>query len=87
MAESNAATWITRSATNASSQTSQMLSSRYWAGFHNNQAHTTPLTSINKVGSSDGAVPCMTLPKVFPVGVDHDHYINDANNILRSIAA
>jgi hypothetical protein len=53
MAESKAATWITRIATSASSQTSQMLSSRYCLGFHSSQAQTRPLTNINKVGNNE----------------------------------
>jgi len=53
IAESNAATWITRMATRARSHTSQMLSSRYCLGFHSSQAHTRPFTNINRVGSSE----------------------------------
>ncbi|MNZ57105.1 hypothetical protein D3C78_750730 [compost metagenome] len=53
MAESKAATCITRKATNAISQTTQTLTSSDRAGLQSNQAQTSPLSSMNKVGSSE----------------------------------
>lgn len=41
----------------------------------------------NKVGSSDGAVPCLTLPDTLPNDIDYDHYIKAAYAVLKSIGA
>jgi hypothetical protein len=41
----------------------------------------------NKVGSSDGAVPCMTLPHELPSDIDFQKYINEAKKILKQIGA
>lgn len=41
----------------------------------------------NKVPSSDGAMPLMELPDEFPVDVDYDSYIAEANQILIDIGA
>lgn len=41
----------------------------------------------NKVPSSDGAVPLMQLPDEFPSDVDYEHYIVEANTILKDIGA
>ncbi|MNS75633.1 hypothetical protein D3C72_1091580 [compost metagenome] len=53
MAESKAATWITRKATSAINQTTQTLTRRERAGLQSNQAQTIPLSSMNKVGSNE----------------------------------
>lgn len=39
----------------------------------------------NKVPKSEGAKPCMILPAQFPVDIDFDRYINDAEQILYDI--
>lgn len=41
--------------------------------------------SGNKVPKSDGAMPCMDLPKQFPEDVDHDWYVNETLRILKDI--
>ena len=42
-------------------------------------------TNGNKVGRSDGAMPCMTLPDTLPSDIDYDWYINEARAILAGI--
>ena len=39
------------------------------------------------VARSEGAVPCMDLPEVFPDDVDHDWYIRETVEILRDVGA
>lgn len=42
-------------------------------------------TSGNKVPKSDGAMPLMELPDVFPDNIDYDWYIDEAERILSDI--
>ena len=44
-------------------------------------------TNGNKVARSDGAQPCMELPHSIPLDLDHQWYINEANQILKNIGA
>ena len=39
----------------------------------------------NKVPKSEGAKPCMVLPSEFPLDIDFDRYINNANEMLYDI--
>lgn len=41
----------------------------------------------NQVGGSYGAAPCMDLPDTFPVDVDHEFYITEANDMLKEMGA
>jgi hypothetical protein len=43
--------------------------------------------SGKKVGSSDGARPCMELPEEFPEDLNYDFYIEKARKILKEIGA
>lgn len=43
------------------------------------------MLSGNKVPKSEGAKPCMTLPKDFPNDVDKDWYVTESNSLLRDI--
>jgi len=42
--------------------------------------------SGNKVPKSDGAKPCLDLPRTFPLDIDYDWYIKEAESILYDIA-
>lgn len=39
----------------------------------------------NRVGSTDGAMPCMELPTKIPADLDYDWYIAKAHNVLKEI--
>lgn len=42
-------------------------------------------TTGNRVPRSDGAMPCMDLPDVFPRDMDFDWYVEEAQSILRDV--
>lgn len=50
--------------------------------------YKTPNTkgNFNKVPKSEGAVPCMNLPKHLPEDIDYGWYIREARSILKDIA-
>ena len=41
--------------------------------------------SGNRVGSTDGAMPCLDLPTNIPQDLDYDWYITKANKVLEEI--
>jgi hypothetical protein len=41
--------------------------------------------NYKKIPKSDGAVPCMTLPDTFPADIDYQKYVDEAEEILRSV--
>src|ERR1700748_138998 len=43
------------------------------------------VSSGNKVAGTDGAKPCMDLPREFPTDIDYSYYIESANSILHDI--
>jgi DNA polymerase elongation subunit (family B) len=45
------------------------------------------VTSGNKVGGSDGACPVMDLPDSFPIDIDYNFYLTEANDLLRELGA
>lgn len=44
-----------------------------------------PTTAGHKVPDTDGTVPCMKLPEVFPADIDYSWYINKANKVLSEL--
>lgn len=56
--------------------------------WYNGRDEQRPLVyalSGKKVPKSDGAVPCMRLPDVFPDDVDYDWYVREAKKILKTL--
>lgn len=43
-------------------------------------------TNGNKVGRSEGAIPCQTLPDTLPTDIDYDWYIREAKTLLQSLS-
>lgn len=55
----------------------------YWG--KDKSAFIASATNGNKVASSDGAVPVMTLIDHVPDDLDHEYYVEECRNILREI--
>ena len=53
MAESNAATWITRNATSDNNHISQTLTTKERCGLQSKPAQTRPLINMNNVGNKE----------------------------------
>ena len=49
------------------------------------RGHIAYATNGNKVPKSDGAIPIMQLPKNFPLDVDHNWYVREAESMLQDL--
>lgn len=49
------------------------------------RGHIAYATNGNKVAKTDGAIPIMQLPKNFPLDIDHDWYIREAESMLQDL--
>lgn len=58
---------------------------RWYYGI-NSPAPITYQTNGNKVGRSEGAIPCLTLPDTFPSNIDYSWYINEAQSLLTTLS-
>ena len=49
------------------------------------RGHIAYQTNGNKVAKTDGAIPIMELPKIFPLDLDHAWYIREAESMLQDV--
>lgn len=54
---------------------------------HIARAKVSKTGNYDKVAGSTGAMPLMELPDHVPVNIDYEHYITEANDILREVGA
>ncbi len=54
---------------------------------HIARAKASKTGNYDKVAGSTGAMPLMELPDQVPVDIDYEHYITEANDILREVGA